>query len=293
MNVRKVLLPLCGVLFPAFFFAGDVLGGALATPTALPLPGAPGGEVARYYLESPSAVVAVAVAQILAAVALFAFARYIATFVRRMESDRTGLNRIVLGAGWLAAALLLVCAALSFVLLSVASSGNAELVLLVRQLNFLYGGTLHVATLGVYVGSASLAGRRAHALPSWIVWLGIGTAAIGILSLTSLLVFPAALLILVGRLFGFLWSIAAAVVLISAMSYRRGLRVAEHSAPVSNQSDVRGHSAAARRGKAPHEDFLANRECPPRCGSQRRRRRASSRTASTRGGHAGNTARAT
>jgi hypothetical protein len=74
-------------------------------------------------------------------------------------------------------------------------------------------GTLHVASLGVFVGSASLAARRVGALAGWIVWLGLVQALVAVLSLISVFVYYAALLILIGRLLGFVWCIAVAVVL--------------------------------------------------------------------------------
>jgi hypothetical protein len=48
---------LMGVAFATLFFVQSVLGGALAS-TPLSLPGAPAVEVARYFTESRSAVVA-------------------------------------------------------------------------------------------------------------------------------------------------------------------------------------------------------------------------------------------
>jgi hypothetical protein len=89
-----------------------------------------------------------------------------------------------------------------------------------RQANFLTGGTFHVASLGVFVGAASIAGLRAKTLPRWMCWLGLVQATLAILSLVSLIFFPAALLILLGRLLGFVWCIAAGTVL--ALRGQRG-----------------------------------------------------------------------
>jgi hypothetical protein len=50
-----------------------------------------------------------------------------------------------------------------------------------RQASFT-GGTLHGASLGLFVGATSIAASRAKALPRWISWLGI-------LSLASLVFF--------------------------------------------------------------------------------------------------------
>jgi hypothetical protein len=88
---------------------------------------------------------------------------------------------------------------------------------ILRQINFLTelitGGTLHVAALGSFVGAASIAARRAQALPSWSLRLGIVAAALAILSLASLFWFPATLLIPLGRLLLWVWCIAAGLVL--------------------------------------------------------------------------------
>jgi uncharacterized protein involved in cysteine biosynthesis len=60
---------------------------------------------------------------------------------------------------------------------------------------------------------AEIAARMAKALPRWISWLGIVQATLAILSLASLVFFPAAPLILLGRVLGFVWSITVGLVL--------------------------------------------------------------------------------
>ena len=88
-----------------------------------------------------------------------------------------------------------------------------DLVGTLRNLNFLSGGAAHVASLGLFVGAASIAASRARALPRWILWLGILAAALSILSLVSLVWFPATILLPLGRLLAFVWSIAVGLVL--------------------------------------------------------------------------------
>lgn len=63
------------------------------------------------------------------------------------------------------------------------------------------------------MGATSIAARRAKALPRWISWLGMVQATLAVLSLASLLFFPAALLILLGRMLGFVWCIVVGIVL--------------------------------------------------------------------------------
>jgi hypothetical protein len=203
---------LMGVAFATLFFVQSVLGGALAL-TPLPLPGAPAVEVARYFTESRSAVVAVAIIQMVTAIALFVFAGSIAAVVRRMQAGEGALPRFTRAGGTLAPAFVLASALVGLVLLLVAAGGNLDLVALLRNLNFWFGGTLHVAALGVFVGAASLAGRRRNALPGWIVWLGIVTAVVSLLSLISLMAPLAALLIMLGRLLALVWSAGVGIVL--------------------------------------------------------------------------------
>lgn len=201
-----------GVLFAAFFIAGDVLRGALANG-ALPLPGAPTEEVVRYFTESRTAVLAVGLCQVLSAVSLFVFVAPVATFIRRVTGERDTLPGLASGGGVLSAVLLLASALIGLVMAFTVGGLGLGLVDALRQANFLTGGTLHVASLGLFVGATSIAARREKALPRWISWLGMVQASLAILSLASLFFFPAALLILLGRMLGFVWCIAVGLVL--------------------------------------------------------------------------------
>ena len=113
----------------------------------------------------------------------------------------------------MAVVFLLASALLGLVLALTAGGLGLDLVGTLRQMNFLTGGTLHVASLGLFVGATSIAARRTKALPRWISWLGIVQATLAVLSLASLVFFPAALFILLGRLLGFVWCIGVGIVL--------------------------------------------------------------------------------
>ena len=203
---------LSGVLFAAFFIVGDFLRGALATG-ALPLPGAPAAEVARYVADNRAAILAVGVVQILSAIALFVFAGCVVSVVRRAPGAGEMLPGLTRTGGILAAALLLASALLSLALIPIAAGGDLALVGTVRTLNFLSGGTFHVVALGLFAGAASLAAHRSRALPRWICWLGVVLAVPALLSLLSLAVYFANAFILLGRLLSFVWSIAAGIAL--------------------------------------------------------------------------------
>ena len=208
-----------GILFAVFFILGDILRGVLANDP-LPLPGAPAVEAARYFTENQTAVLVVALCQVLSALSLFVFVAPVAAFVRRTADERGALPRLASGGGVLSAVLLLACALLGLVLALTAAGLGLGLVDTLRQANFLTGGTLHVASLGLFVGAVSIAARRGKALPPWISWLGMVQATLAILSLASLVFFPAALFILLGRMLGFVWCIAAGIVL--ALGRQRG-----------------------------------------------------------------------
>jgi hypothetical protein len=192
---------LSGVLFVAFFLAGDVLRSILAA-MPLPLPTAPATDVMQYYTTSWPAALAVGIVQILSAGALFVFAGCVADVVQQVSSTARPTQVVTRVAGMPAAAFLLVSALLSLALIPVTVGSDLALVGALRTANFLTGGTLHVAPLGLFVGAASLAACKAGSLPRWIIWWGIVQAVVAILSLASLGVFPAALLILLGRMIG-------------------------------------------------------------------------------------------
>lgn len=206
------LRALGGVLFAAFFIASLVLGGVLASGS-LPLPGAPATEVARYFTESRTVVLVSRSFQVLSAISLFVFVAPVAAFVRRIAGERRTLPGLTSGGGSLAAVFLLVSALLGWVLALTAAGLGLNLVGTLRSLNFLSGGAAHVASLGLFVGASSIAALRARALPRWILWLGILAAALSILSLSSLVWFPATILLPLGRLLSLIWSIAVGLVL--------------------------------------------------------------------------------
>lgn len=203
---------LTGIGFAACYFVADFLRNAL-TSAPLPLPSAPIEEAARYVDGSGAAVLSVGVFQMLSAVALFIFAGSVTSMVRRADNESGTLFTLTRAGGIAAAALLLVCGILGMVLVPVAVSGNLDLLSIVRNANFLTGGTLHVASLGIFIGAASLAARRRRALPRWLCWLGIVVGIVGLLSLASVFVYFANAFILLGRMLAFVWSIATGIAL--------------------------------------------------------------------------------
>ncbi len=69
---------------------GLTLGGVLSSAT-LPMPGAPPPEVARYYAEDQTVVLAAGLLQIISSLALLVFAFRLSTFVRSASGERDAL----------------------------------------------------------------------------------------------------------------------------------------------------------------------------------------------------------
>lgn len=209
---RGRLLALSGLLFVAYFIAGLVLGGVLAT-SPFPMPDAPTAQTAGYYRDNVTALAVGGVFQGLSAIALLVFVRCVAAFAGRVTGEKDALSRPVLGFGVLAAGFLLVSAVFSGTLVLVAGGGDLSLVDALRDLNFLSGGVAHVVSLGLFVGAASVATSGTKAVPRWVLRLGAVAAVLSILSLVSLVWFPATFLIPLGRLLSFVWCVGVGIVL--------------------------------------------------------------------------------
>lgn len=208
---RGRLLALSGLLFVAYFIVGLVLGGMLAT-SPFPMPDAPAAQTAGYYRDNVTALAVGGVFQSLSAIALLVFVRCVAAFAGRVMGEKDALSRPVLGFGVLAAGFLLVSAAFSGTLVLVAGGGDLSLVGALRDLNFFSGGVAHIVSLGLFVGAAVDASGT-KAVPRWVLRLGAVAAVVSVLSLASLVWFPATFLIPLGRLLSFVWCVAVGIVL--------------------------------------------------------------------------------
>lgn len=219
-RLRKNRWTLSGVLFVVLFIWGLVLGGILSSDP-FPMPGAPALEIARYYGENRTAVLASGLLQTLSSLSLLVFAAGVSGFVRRTAGQSGTSSGMILAGGTLAAAFLLLSALLSWMLV-LAAPGNLVLVATLRNLNFITGGAAHVASLGVFVGVASVSSFRKNLLPRWVSWLGIAAATLSLLSLASLTWFPATYLIPLGRLLSFIWVVAVSILLVLGWRNKAG-----------------------------------------------------------------------
>jgi hypothetical protein len=206
---ERRLWALGGIGFAAFFMAGDILNGVIASGS-LPLPDASAREVVDFFAANTTATLVLGTCQLLSAVALFLFVGHVGSAVRPAPGgSRTG--RVISVGGVLAGVFLAVSALLSCTLAVIAGDAEPGVVATVRDLNFLTGGVAHVVSLGVFVGMTCVAAARAHLLPRGIRWLGIVAAIPAVLSVISLVWYPGMVLLPIGRVLSLLWSIVAAV----------------------------------------------------------------------------------
>lgn len=195
-----------GILFLAFFTAGDVVRAQVANGT-LPMPGDPAADVVRYYTANPLATSLAGVVGLLAALSLLVFVPAVAARVRQVAGEGAVFTRMVPVFGVLAGASLLVSALLGLSLTLFAGSWDLGVVDTVRTLNFVTGGVSHVVALGLFVGAVALG--AAKALPRGVRWFGYVAAVPAILSILSVFVYMASIFLPVGRELGMIWCAVA------------------------------------------------------------------------------------
>lgn len=199
-----------GVLVAVSFLASQSVAGLFATGTA-PLPDAAAAETAAYFAQNQLAAVVLSTLHAVAALALLAFVRPVVTLVRDAAADRRALPAVAGVGGVLAAVSLFVSATLGFALALFASGWDLGVVAAVRMANFYTGGVVHVVSLGVFVGASVLATVRPAALPKGIRIYGWVAAIPAVLSVLSVPVYLASVLLPVGRILCLVWCAVAGV----------------------------------------------------------------------------------
>ncbi|QYN39200.1 hypothetical protein K1T35_19570 [Pseudonocardia sp. DSM 110487] len=187
----------------AFLAVGPVSGAFADRP--LPMPDAPVSEVAAYYAANPLSIMLTAGLQVLSVACLAVFVGFLAPALRAVGA--AWLPRV----GYLSVAAMVVSSALSVTLVMLVTSVTDAAVVALRQANFYAGGVVAVVTLGVFVlGSAMLLGReRLFGAPTR--WFGLVAGGIAVLSVLSLVIYPASIALPAGRVLSMVWTIVAGV----------------------------------------------------------------------------------
>jgi hypothetical protein len=192
-------------LWTGVTFVSAIIGAIVLAKSPLPRPGAPAGDVRRYYRESrPAARFSVA-GQLVSIVLLARFTMSVVRLARRDTDDGSWLPRAALVTGAGAAALLTTSAATHAVLTVPAERDDAQLVRAARRV-FIVGGPIHGVVYGLFVATATMAGRNTGVIGPATSATGLASSAAGIFSPAYFRWENAGWLIPIGRFGGYLVS---------------------------------------------------------------------------------------
>ena len=194
-------------VFTAGFVGNGLLGGMI-TDRPLPMPDAAPAEVLAYFAAEP-------LASAVSGAVILGSALGLAMFVRAAGAiappdPRRTVAGIVAVASWATTGLL------SLLLAVLGPAGADVAVLIVRSLNFYVGGVIHVVALGAYVATLALLRPGARMWGRGVRGFGWVAATCAILSIASIVLYPASILLPVGRLLCMVWTITAGIRLVRA-----------------------------------------------------------------------------
>ncbi len=209
----SVVGALCGAAFAIVFLLSDTITRPLQQAPAT-LPTDPPAAMLTYYAESGTAIIAHAAFHTVSALLLIGFVLTVGQVLARVAPERSTL-RLVAVIGGIAAAVALIGSALINVIATLSAGGLDEATAqALRLANFYTGGTIHVALLGVFAVGTGLIALKARPWARGFSWLGLVSGVLSILSLLSLAIYYATLLIPVGRFSHFAWAICLSVILL-------------------------------------------------------------------------------
>ena len=189
-------------VFTAGFVVNGVLGDALAT-RALPLPDAAPPDVLAYYAAETTATAVSGLCILLSALGLVVFVRAVGA-IAAPDPRRTVAGAVAIAA-WVASG------ALALLLAVIGSTGPDDAVLVARSLSFYTGGVTHVVALGLYIATLTVLRPGSRTFGVGVRRFGAVAAACAVLSVASLVFYPASILLPVGRLLCMVWTITAGV----------------------------------------------------------------------------------
>lgn len=191
---------IAAVGFVVAYFATEFVVSGVAT-SGLPLPTDPSQEARDWFATNQLAAVLMGLCQAVSVL-------FLGWFVAVVGTRRSRLW------GFAGVALMLLSSVCAWLLAMLAPSASLDTVELLRDANFITGGTAHVVALGAFAFLTSREGGFGKAVRV----LSAVAVVVCVLSLSSLFVWQAAAFILLGRLLCMVWTISAAV------SLTRGLR---------------------------------------------------------------------
>lgn len=197
-------------VFLLAYLAVSPVSGALAD-RGLPLPGAAAEVVAAYYAANPAAAFAGAGLQALSVAGLALFVTAIRPLLR---TDSPAVARSLHLLGWVAVAAMVVSSAITCLLAVIAGSVSPQTVETLRMAGFYSGGVVHVVALGGFVLGTAIALGRIGVAGRPSRWFGYVIGALAVLSLLSVAIYYASVLLPVGRVASMLWIVVVAILTI-------------------------------------------------------------------------------
>jgi hypothetical protein len=211
--------PLLAVALPyaVFTLAGLFLGFGLVRPDDPP------AEVARLLLENRTAATVLAAAVVAAAVPLAIWSATAYRRLRRLGVTAPG-SAIAFAGGILASASLALSGLVSWTAATTAPVMTPEILRALTTLGFAAGGPGFVPFFALLMAGVAVPGLLLGVLPRVWAWAGLVVAAVGMLSVFSLLTPVLYPLLPVGRFGGLIWLVAASVLLPQSRPHRAARR---------------------------------------------------------------------
>ncbi|MEU0518914.1 hypothetical protein [Streptosporangium sp. NPDC006007] len=217
-------LGILAVVFTALFLGGIVASTVMAGGGTFPSPfGAP-AEILAYFHDHRNAVQTGAFLQFAASVPMSIYAATASARLRSLGIRAPGATIALVG-GVLAAAMSALSALLSWVLSRPEVLAEPAVVRALQDLAFATGGTGHVVFLGLLVAGIAVPGLLAGLLPRPPALAGLAVAAVAELSILTLLVSDAAILLPIARFTALAWLVAAGFLLPRTRSNKAGTRL--------------------------------------------------------------------
>lgn len=185
------------------FLAVSPVAGMFATGD-MPLPTDPGEQIKAYLVASPLAAISGAILQ---AVSVLGFAVFARVVVPVTGNRALGVVAGISVAGMLTSSAITIASALF------AADLSAETHSVLRLASFYAGGVLNVATLGFVAFAASRQLLRIGAVGRGTAIFGYVVGTLSMLSVISLAVYYASILLPLGRVGSMVWTVVAAIVL--------------------------------------------------------------------------------